>query len=68
MNSCGRCGDRLQHNYLVEFFKVTKERRERMVVCLKCRDILKQQGESAAGLPQPKNIGVKPHNAGPSGA
>jgi uncharacterized CHY-type Zn-finger protein len=67
MNSCRRCGDKLQHNYLVEFFKVTKEKRERMIVCLKCRDILKQQqGQSAASLAQPKNTEVKSHNPGPS--
>ena len=43
MNSCKRCGDKLQHNYLVAVFKVTKEKRERMIVCLKCKDILKKE-------------------------
>ncbi|MDD5238114.1 MAG: hypothetical protein PHU96_04045 [Candidatus Omnitrophica bacterium] len=46
MNSCMRCGEKLQHNYLVAVFKVTKEKRERLIVCLKCRDILKK-GEVA---------------------
>ena len=43
MNSCKRCGNKFQHNYLVTVFKVTKEKRERMIVCLKCRDILKKE-------------------------
>jgi hypothetical protein len=29
-----RCGDKLQHNYLVAVFKVAKEKRERLIVCL----------------------------------
>ena len=43
MNSCMRCGDKLQHNYLVTVFKVIKEKRERLIVCLKCRDILQDK-------------------------
>ncbi len=43
MRSCVRCGNKLQHNYLVTVFKVIKEKEERMVVCLKCRDILNKQ-------------------------
>jgi len=39
-----RCRTKLQHNYLVTVFKETKEKRERLIVCLKCRDILKGQG------------------------
>jgi uncharacterized CHY-type Zn-finger protein len=47
MNSCMRCGEKLQHNYLVTFFKETKEKRERLIICLKCRDILKSgQGKA----------------------
>jgi len=42
MKSCMRCGNKLQHNYLVTFFKVIKEKKERLIVCLKCRDILKE--------------------------
>jgi len=38
-----RCGEKLQHNYLVAFFKVTKEKTEKLIVCLKCRDILKKE-------------------------
>ena len=30
----------MQHNYLVTVFKMIKEKKERLVVCLKCRDIL----------------------------
>jgi uncharacterized CHY-type Zn-finger protein len=43
MNSCMRCGEKLQHNDLVTLFKVTKEKRERLVVCLKCKDILSKK-------------------------
>ncbi|HTZ11266.1 MAG TPA: hypothetical protein VMD04_02660 [Candidatus Margulisiibacteriota bacterium] len=43
MKSCMRCGTKLQHNYLVTLFKVIKEKSERLVVCLKCRDILKKE-------------------------
>lgn len=69
MNSCRRCGERLQHNYLVEFFKVTKEKRERMIVCLKCRDILSKQAvQGVATSAQPKNTEVKSHNPGSSSA
>jgi hypothetical protein len=42
MNSCKRCGVKFQHNYLVTFFKETKERFERSIVCLKCNEILKK--------------------------
>ena len=48
MNSCKRCGVKFQHNYLVTFFKVTKEKTERMIVCLKCRDILTKEKETQA--------------------
>ncbi len=43
MNNCMRCADKLQHNYLVTIFTVVKEKRERLIVCLKCRDILKKE-------------------------
>lgn len=43
MNSCARCGSKLQHNYLVTFFKGPKGKQERLIVCLKCRDILKKE-------------------------
>lgn len=38
-----RCGDKFQHNYLVAVFKQTKDKRERLVVCFKCRDILNKK-------------------------
>ncbi len=43
MRSCARCGNKFQHNYLITVFKETKERKERQVVCLKCRDILNKK-------------------------
>jgi uncharacterized CHY-type Zn-finger protein len=43
MKSCVRCGNNLQHNYLVTVFKETKEKRERLIVCFKCRDILTKE-------------------------
>lgn len=43
MNSCMRCGEKLAHNYLVRMFTVIKEKRERVIVCLKCREILNKK-------------------------
>ncbi|MFA5062807.1 MAG: hypothetical protein WC578_01870 [Candidatus Omnitrophota bacterium] len=43
MNSCMRCGERLAHNYLVTVFTLVKEERKRMIVCLKCREVLNKQ-------------------------
>jgi hypothetical protein len=42
-----RCGDKTQHNYLVTVFRVTNEKRERLIVCAKCKDIFsKEQKET----------------------
>jgi NAD-dependent SIR2 family protein deacetylase len=40
MNSCMRCGEKFQHNYLAAIFTIIKEKRERLIVCLKCKEIL----------------------------
>jgi len=40
MNSCMRCGIKLQHNYLVVMFTKIKEEIKRVLVCLKCKEIL----------------------------
>ncbi|MFH1889145.1 MAG: hypothetical protein ABH806_03545 [Candidatus Omnitrophota bacterium] len=40
MNSCMRCGEKLSHNYLSAIFTVIKEKRERLIVCLKCKETL----------------------------
>lgn len=40
MKNCMRCRAKFQHNYLVTVFKEIKEKRERLIVCLKCRDAL----------------------------
>jgi DNA-binding protein len=45
MNSCMRCGKKLAHNYLVAIFTITNEKRERVIVCLKCKEILNKKGE-----------------------
>ena len=45
MNSCMRCGEKLAHNYLVTVFTLVKEERKKMIVCLKCRDILDKKVE-----------------------
>ena len=47
MTGCMRCGDKFQHNYLVTVFSMIKEKRERLIVCLKCKDILKKKEEKA---------------------
>ncbi len=43
MNSCMRCGEKLSHNYLVAIFTTIKEARKRVIVCLKCKDILNKK-------------------------
>jgi uncharacterized CHY-type Zn-finger protein len=48
MNSCMRCGEKLQHNYLVTIYKVIKEKKERLIVCFKCRDFLNKKEEIKA--------------------
>ena len=40
MRNCMRCRTKFQHNYLVTIFKEIKGKRERLIVCLKCRDVL----------------------------
>ncbi|MFH0763240.1 MAG: hypothetical protein V1925_05065 [Candidatus Omnitrophota bacterium] len=43
MNSCMRCGKKLAHNYLVAIFRIINEKRERVIVCLKCKEILNKK-------------------------
>ena len=40
MKSCARCGEKLSHNYLVAIYTIIKEVRKRLIVCLKCKEIL----------------------------
>jgi len=41
-----RCGAKLSHNYLVAIFTVIKEERKRLIVCLKCKEILSKKEQS----------------------
>jgi len=43
MNSCMRCGEKLAHNYLVTIFATINEKIKRMIVCLKCKEILNKK-------------------------
>lgn len=43
MNSCVRCGEKMSHNYLVAIFTTINEARKRVIVCLKCKDILNKK-------------------------
>jgi len=43
MNSCMRCGEKLSHNYLVAIFTIINEKRKRLIVCLKCKEILNKE-------------------------
>jgi len=43
MNSCVRCGEKLAHNYLVAMFTIINETRKRVIVCLKCKEILNKK-------------------------
>jgi len=45
MNSCMRCGEKLSHNYLVAIFTIINEKRKRVIVCLKCKEILDKKGK-----------------------
>ena len=45
MNSCMRCGEKLSHNYLVAIFTIINEKRKRVIVCLKCKEILNKMGK-----------------------
>jgi len=45
MNSCMRCGEKLSHNYLVAIFTIVNEKRKRLIVCLKCKEILNKEGK-----------------------
>jgi DNA-binding protein len=40
-----RCGEKLSHNYLVAMFTMIKEERKRVIVCLKCKEILNKKGK-----------------------
>ncbi len=54
MNSCMRCGMKLQHNYLFPIFVTTKEKHERWIVCLKCKEILSKKESEAAKVNKPQ--------------
>ncbi len=43
MNSCMRCGNKLSHNYLTAIFTTIKEKRVRLIVCAKCKEILNKK-------------------------
>jgi hypothetical protein len=45
MISCMRCGQKLAHNYLVTIFTIVNEKRKRLIVCLKCKEILDKKGK-----------------------
>jgi DNA-binding protein len=40
MNRCTRCGKKLSHNYLVAIVTIINEKIKRVLVCLKCKEIL----------------------------
>lgn len=47
MNSCMRCGQKMSHNYLVTVFSMVKDKRERMIICLKCKETLNKNVNKA---------------------
>ncbi|MEI8349895.1 MAG: hypothetical protein WCI77_07055 [Candidatus Omnitrophota bacterium] len=53
MNSCMRCGEKLSHNYLVTVFTIVNEKRKRVLVCLKCKEILDKKEKPS--IPAPKS-------------
>jgi hypothetical protein len=38
-----RCGEKLSHNYLVALFTIINEKRERVIVCSKCKELLNKK-------------------------
>jgi len=38
-----RCGEKLSHNYLVAIYTIIKEERKRVIVCLKCKELLNKK-------------------------
>ena len=40
-----RCGVKLAHNYLKAIFTVIEEKRKRVIVCLKCKEILNKNAK-----------------------
>lgn len=43
MNSCMRCGEKLAHNYLVAVLTTIADKTKRVIVCLKCKEILNKK-------------------------
>jgi DNA-binding protein len=40
-----RCGEKLSHNYLAAIVTIINEKRKRVIVCLKCKEILDKKGK-----------------------
>ncbi len=43
MTSCMRCGVKLAHNYLVTLFTTVEAKTKRLIVCLKCKEIINKK-------------------------
>ncbi len=43
MNSCTRCGEKKSHNYLTTISTIINEKIKRVMVCLKCKEILNKK-------------------------
>jgi len=43
MNGCMRCGVKLSHNYLVPVSTIVNEKKKRLIVCLKCKEIINKK-------------------------
>lgn len=54
MNSCMRCGLKLQHNYLVPVFATINGKYQRMIVCLKCKEILNKKENETVRAAKPQ--------------
>lgn len=59
MNSCMRCGEKLSHNYLVTIFTMINEKRERLIVCLKCKEILNKKGKQEGGMREEEPVRLR---------
>jgi hypothetical protein len=45
MPNCMRCGEKLAHNYLVAMFTMIEAKMKRIIVCLKCKDVLDKKAK-----------------------
>jgi hypothetical protein len=56
MSSCMRCGEKLSHNYLVTMFTTINEKRKRVMVCSKCKEIFNKKEDQEKTAPSKEAV------------